>query len=85
MTAIAATRAQAPLSALLRQAVKSFRQSARIVEGPTEALPATVRPQRADWGRIARARVGVAAVYFPFMGTFLTWPFVAKALFDGRM
>ncbi|KAI1778582.1 hypothetical protein F4818DRAFT_406538 [Hypoxylon cercidicola] len=85
MSAAIATRAQVPLSAIMRQAFKALRQSARIVEGPTEAVPATVRSQRADWGRIARARVGVASVYFPFMGTFLSWPFVASYLLDGRM
>ncbi|KAI4860711.1 hypothetical protein F4820DRAFT_436053 [Hypoxylon rubiginosum] len=85
MSAAIATRAQAPLSAIMRQAFKGLRRSAMIVEGPTEALPATVRSQKADWGRIFRARAGVAAVYFPFMGTFLSWPFVAQYLVDGRM
>ncbi|KAI6084662.1 hypothetical protein F4821DRAFT_167536 [Hypoxylon rubiginosum] len=85
MSAAIATRAQAPLSAIMRQAFKGLRQSARIVEGPTEAYPATLKPQRADWGRIARARVGVAAVYFPFMGTFLAWPTITSYFLDGRM
>ncbi|KAI1644006.1 uncharacterized protein F4817DRAFT_319288 [Daldinia loculata] len=62
MSAIAAHAARSPLSALARQAFKGFRQSARIVEGPTEALPSAGPSQRGDWGRIARARVGVAAV-----------------------
>ncbi|KAI2606441.1 uncharacterized protein GGS25DRAFT_390661 [Hypoxylon fragiforme] len=85
MSAAIASRAQAPLSALARQAFKAFRQSTRIVEGPTEALPATVKGARADWGRIVRARAGVAAVYFPMMGTFLTWPFMAKYFLDGNV
>ncbi|KAI1808860.1 hypothetical protein F4811DRAFT_3740 [Daldinia bambusicola] len=86
MSAIAANAAvRTPLSALARQAFKSFRQSARIVEGPTEALPAAMPSQRADWGRIARARVGVAAVYFPALGGFLSWPFIAKAFLDGHL
>ncbi|OTB01176.1 hypothetical protein M426DRAFT_14753 [Hypoxylon sp. CI-4A] len=84
MSAAIATRAQAPLSAIMRQAFKGLRQSARIVEGPTEALP-SVPSQRADWGRILRARAGVATVYFPFMGTFLSWPFLSKALIDGHV
>ncbi|KAI1370577.1 hypothetical protein F4677DRAFT_451248 [Hypoxylon crocopeplum] len=84
MSAIAA-RAQTPLSAVLRQAVKSFRQSARIVEGPTEALPSMVKSQKGDWGRIFRARAGVAAIYFPALGGFLSWPFVTKYFMDGHM
>ncbi|KAI2625630.1 hypothetical protein GGR54DRAFT_508458 [Hypoxylon sp. NC1633] len=85
MSAAIATRAQAPLSAIMRQALKSFRQSARIVEGPTEALPSAGPSARSDWGRIFRARAGVAAIYFPFMGTFLSWPMISAKLLDGRM
>ncbi|KAI0096058.1 hypothetical protein F4776DRAFT_669611 [Hypoxylon sp. NC0597] len=86
MTAAAiASRAQGPLSGVLRQAFKGLRQSARIVEGPTEAYPATMASQKADWGRIIRARVGVASVYFPAMGTFLTWPLISKTFLDGHM
>ncbi|KAI5858236.1 hypothetical protein GGS23DRAFT_340366 [Durotheca rogersii] len=85
MSAAIASRGQVPLSAILRQAFKGLRQSARIVEGPTEAYPVSVAPQRADWGRIVKSRAGVASVYFPLMGTFLTWPFVAKYALDGRM
>ncbi|KAI0179507.1 hypothetical protein GGR52DRAFT_536453 [Hypoxylon sp. FL1284] len=85
MSAAAAVATRAPLSAVMRSAFRGLRQSTRIVEGPTEAYPATVRSQRADWGRIVRARVGVASVYFPLMGTFLTWPFAAKYFLDGYM
>ncbi|KAI1763836.1 hypothetical protein GGR53DRAFT_466971 [Hypoxylon sp. FL1150] len=85
MSAAIATRAQAPVSAMMRQAFRGLRQSARIVEGPTEAYPATLRSQRGDWGRILRARVGVASVYVPFMGTFLSWPLVASYVLDGHM
>lgn len=85
MSAIAAHAARSPLSALARQAFKGFRQSARIVEGPTEALPSAGPSPRGDWGRIARARVGVAAVYFPALGGFLSWPFICKAVLDGHM
>ncbi|KAI0836674.1 hypothetical protein F5Y06DRAFT_273080 [Hypoxylon sp. FL0890] len=86
MTAAAiASRAQGPLSGALRQAIKGLRQSTRIVEGPTEAYPVTMAPQKADWGRIVRSRVGVASVYFPVMGTFLTWPLIAGYFLDGHM
>ncbi|KAI8959649.1 hypothetical protein F5Y11DRAFT_297702 [Daldinia sp. FL1419] len=85
MSAIAVNAARSPLSALARQAFKSFRQSARIVEGPTEALPSAGPSQRADWGRIARTRLGVAAVYFPALGAFLSWPFISKAFLNGHM
>ncbi|KAI1140117.1 hypothetical protein F5Y05DRAFT_307276 [Hypoxylon sp. FL0543] len=80
-----ASRAQGPLSGALRQALKGLRQSTRIVEGPTEAYPATMASQKADWGRIFRARAGVAAVYFPAMGTFLTWPMISSYFLDGHM
>ncbi|KAI1394342.1 uncharacterized protein F4822DRAFT_387943 [Hypoxylon trugodes] len=85
MSAAIASRAQAPLSTIMRQAVKSFRQSARIVEGPTEALPSAGPSQRGDWGRIFRARAGVAAVYFPALGGFLSWPLISKSVLDGHM
>ncbi|KAI1451400.1 hypothetical protein F4805DRAFT_463826 [Annulohypoxylon moriforme] len=84
MSAAIATRAQAPLSAILRQAYKGLRQSTRIVEG-IEALPVSQPSQRADWGRIVRARAGVASVYFPFMGTFLAWPMMSSYVLDGHM
>ncbi|KAL7622835.1 hypothetical protein AAE478_006514 [Parahypoxylon ruwenzoriense] len=80
-----ASRGQAPLGAVLRQALKAFRQSSRIVEGPTEAFPAVGGSQRPDWGRVLRARAGVAAWYFPAMGTFLSWPFMAQYVLDGHM
>ncbi|KAI1085027.1 hypothetical protein F5B20DRAFT_124709 [Whalleya microplaca] len=82
---MAASRAQAPVASILRQAITSFRQSAKMVEAPTTALPAYVKPQAADWGRIVRARAGVAAVYFPALGTFLSWPFIAQSVLDGHM
>ncbi|KAI0893437.1 hypothetical protein F4806DRAFT_498951 [Annulohypoxylon nitens] len=84
MSAAIATRAQAPLSAILRQAYKGLRQSTRIVEG-IEALPSAGPSQRPDWGRIARGRLGAASVYFPFMGTFLSWPLISKYFLDGHM
>ncbi|KAI1205118.1 uncharacterized protein F4807DRAFT_292351 [Annulohypoxylon truncatum] len=84
MSAAIASRAQAPLSAIIRQAFKGLRQSTRIVEG-IEALPSAGPSQRADWGRIARARVGVASIYFPMMGTFLTWPLISSHFLDGHM
>ncbi|KAI2473165.1 hypothetical protein F4781DRAFT_224096 [Annulohypoxylon bovei var. microspora] len=85
MSAAIASRAQAPLSAIIRQAFKGLRQSTRLIEGRTEALPSAGPSQRGDWGRIARGRVGVASVYFPFMGTFLAWPLLSKTLLDGHM
>ncbi|KAI0885853.1 uncharacterized protein GGS22DRAFT_162155 [Annulohypoxylon maeteangense] len=84
MSAAIASRAQAPLSAIIRQAYKGLRQSTRIVEG-IEALPTTTPSQRADWGRIVRARAGVASVYFPAMGTFLSWPLISSYFLDGHM
>ncbi|KAI0383293.1 hypothetical protein F5Y04DRAFT_250997 [Hypomontagnella monticulosa] len=85
MSAAIATRAQAPLGAVMRQALKSFRASARIVEGPTEAYPATMKSQKADWGRVLRARAGVATIYFPAMATFLSWPLISAAVIDGHV
>ncbi|KAI1097899.1 hypothetical protein F4804DRAFT_146368 [Jackrogersella minutella] len=85
MSAAIASRAQGPLSAVFRQAFKGLRQSGRIVEGPTEALPSAGPSQKADWGRILKARAGVASIYFPFMGTFLAWPLISRSVLDGQM
>ncbi|KAI0012528.1 hypothetical protein F4779DRAFT_614498 [Xylariaceae sp. FL0662B] len=81
----AASKAQGPVNAMLRQAASGLRQASKVSEASSTAIPAYVKPQRGDWGKIAKNRAGTAVVYFSGLAAAFSWPFWTKPLLDGHI
>ncbi|CAJ2502500.1 Uu.00g098940.m01.CDS01 [Anthostomella pinea] len=82
----AATSAARAAARLRTPKVSAFRQFIHSIEpATTSPRPSFGGSQPGNWGRLLKARAGVAALYIPGMGLVLGWPVIAREMINGHM